>query len=124
MLQIGNVNGLPQEIHQQRWTPETATTAELPRLGGPNWDISSFWLRDASYLRFKNFELGYTLKSKFLNKAGIKAFRIFGNGQNLLTWYKLKIYDVDPESQNDNTVAAYSNYPQMKVINLGLRATF
>lgn len=124
MLQIGNVNGQPQEIHQQRWTPETAATAELPRLGGPNWDISSFWLRDASYLRFKNFELGYTLKSKLLNKAGIKAFRIFGNGQNLVTWYKLKIYDVDPESQNDNTVAAYSNYPQMKVVNLGLRATF
>lgn len=124
MLQIGNVNGTPTEIHLQRWTPETASTAVMPRLGGPNWDNSSFWLRDASYLRFKNFELGYTLRSAFLGKAGIKAFRIFGNGQNLFTWYKLKIYDVDPESQNDNTVAAYSNYPQMKVVNLGLRATF
>ncbi|GAB3419338.1 SusC/RagA family TonB-linked outer membrane protein [Niabella aquatica] len=124
MLQIGNVNGTPMEIHLQRWTPETAATAEMPRLGGPNFDNSSFWLRDASYLRLKNFETGYTFGTSFLKSVGIKSFRIFANGQNLITWYKLKIYDVDPESQNDNATAAYTNYPQMKVINLGLRATF
>ncbi len=124
MLQIGNVNGTPMEIHQQSWTPEKAGSAKMPRLGGPNWDNSSFWLKDAGYLRLKNVEMGYTLTSVWLKKLGVKSFRIFGNGQNLFTWFKLQIYDVDPESSSSSGTAAFQDYPQMKVVNLGLRATF
>lgn len=125
MFQIGNVNGIPSEIHLKRWTPETKDVAELPRLGGPNFDMSTFWLRPTDYLRLKNVELGYNFNSKLVNRIGLQNVRIYSNAANLVTWFKLKIYDVDPESINSTgTVEAYSSYPQQKIVNFGLQVTF
>ncbi|WP_316784155.1 TonB-dependent receptor [Pedobacter frigiditerrae] len=125
MFQIGNVNGIPSEIHLKRWTPETKDIAELPRLGGPNFDMSTFWLRPTDYIRLKNIELGYNFNNKLVNKIGLKNARIYTNAANLVTWFKLKIYDIDPESINSTgTVEAYSSYPQQKIVNFGLQVTF
>lgn len=125
MFQIGNVNGNPSEIHLKRWTPETKDIAELPRLGGPNFDMSTFWLRPTDYLRLKNVELGYNFNEKLVSKIGLKNARIYSNAANLITWFKLNIYDIDPESLNaSGTVEAYSSYPQQKIVNFGLQVTF
>lgn len=123
LLQIGNVNGIPAAIHLKRWTPETKDTAEYPRLGGVSFDASTFWLRPADYLRLKNVELGYHLPKPFTQKLRLKDVRFYANGLNLLTFNKLKIYDVDPESKR-GSVEAYQNYPQMKIVNFGLQVTF
>lgn len=125
MFQIGNVNGIPSEIHQKRWTPETKDIAELPRLGGPNFDMSTFWLRPTDYLRLKNVQIGYSFNDKLVNRIGLKSARIYSSAANLITWFKLNIYDIDPESLNSTgTVEAYSSYPQQKIVNLGLQVTF
>jgi len=125
MFQIGNSNGIPSEIHLKRWTPETKDSAEFPRLGGPNFDMSTFWLRPTDYLRLKNVELGYNFNEKLISRIGVKNVRIYSNAANLITWFKLKIYDVDPESINSTgTVEAYSSYPQQKIVNFGLQVTF
>lgn len=125
MLQTGNLNAVPSAIHLKRWTPETKDIAEFPRLGGPNFDMSTFWLRPTDYLRLKNVELGYTFNDKLVKKVGLSNVRVYANAMNLLTWFGLKIYDVDPESLNaTGTTEAYSSYPQQKIVNFGLSVGF
>ena len=117
-----NTRALLQSMFDDRWTPETASTATLPRASFAskinNYADSDLWLADASYLRLKNIEIAYKLNIPFLKKAGIKQFRIFGSGYNLLTIDKLKI--ADPESNTGHN----PEYPVMKVFNLGLRVGF
>jgi TonB-linked SusC/RagA family outer membrane protein len=83
-----------------RWTPQNNVNATLPRLtlgaNNNNQQSSSFWLRNADYLRLKNLELGYSLPSKMLSKAKINRLRLFVNAYNLFTVSQLA--DVDPES--------------------------
>ena len=109
-------------MFDDRWTPETASTATLPRASFTskinNYADSDLWLADASYLRLKNIEIAYKLNIPFLKKAGIKQLRIFGSGYNLLTIDKLKI--ADPESNTGKN----PEYPVMRVFNLGLRVGF
>jgi len=104
------------------WTPENPN-AEFPRLyygaNSNNSHFSSFWLRDASYLRLKNIEIGYNLKQSLLSKVNvIQAMRISLSAQNLFTWSSLKY--IDPELRS----AAGNAYPQMKNYTLGVNITF
>ncbi len=85
-----------------------------------NYLTSDFWLHDATYLRLKSVEIGYTIPARLLNKAGIKAFRVYANGFNLFTWSGLNSV-VDPEHTKDTY--GYQ-YPITKNYNVGLNITF
>ena len=62
-------------------------------------------------------ELGYTFKPKDADK-GVKAFRCFVNGQNLLTFSPLlKDWGRDPENLS-------GGYPTLKSVNAGISITF
>src|SRR5690606_30681820 len=92
---------LLQFMADQRWTPEKGQSATFPRFTNSNrgynsW-VSDFWVKDASYIRLKNFELGYSLNGNVLQRIGIQKLRIYANGYNLLTFDKLKF--IDPESK-------------------------
>ena len=105
-----------------RWTPETAATAKLPRatIDGVknNYRDSELWVKDASYLRLKNIEIGYNFRLPFMPKIGMEKMRVFMTGYNLLTFDKLKISD--PESMS----SVVPQYPVMRVINFGLNVSF
>ena len=105
-----------------RWTPETAATAKLPRatIDGVknNYRDSELWVKDASYLRLKNIEIGYNFRLPFIPKIGMEKMRVFMTGYNLLTFDKLKISD--PESMSSGV----PQYPVMRVINFGLNVSF
>lgn len=105
-----------------RWTPETAATAKLPRatIDGVknNYLDSELWVKDASYLRLKNIEIGYNFRLPFMPKIGMEKMRVFMTGYNLLTFDKLKISD--PESMSSGV----PQYPVMRVINFGLNVSF
>jgi TonB-linked SusC/RagA family outer membrane protein len=113
---------LLQYMADGRWSPETAAQATYPRmsLAGATYNAkaSDFWLKDASYLRLKNIELGYNIQASFIRKIGIKNLRAYINGYNLLTFDKLKI--ADPESKT----ATDSQYPIVKIYNIGLKVDF
>ncbi|MEJ7676205.1 MAG: hypothetical protein WKF59_26755 [Chitinophagaceae bacterium] len=79
---------------------------------------STFWLRDASFVRLKTLELGYSLPQSLLSKIRISGLRIYLNGNNLFTIDKLKIYDPEGSDERGNF------YPQSKIYNLGLNLTF
>ena len=79
---------------------------------------STFWLKDASFVRLKTLELSYTVPEDLLSKAKIKSMRIFINGNNLFTIDKLKWYD--PEGAR--TTGDF--YPQNKIYNIGINVSF
>lgn len=117
--------GKVKNMHLDRWTPETASTAKYPALHYENNDNnknpnSSLFLYNASYLRLKNVELGYTLPRNMIRFAGLQNVRVYMQGLNLLTFDGLDDVDVDPETQNGNG----SWYPVQRVINFGIDITY
>ncbi|WP_349318257.1 TonB-dependent receptor [Chitinophaga sp. MM2321] len=106
------------------WTPENPD-ARLPIVttstgSVDNFQRSTFWLRDNSYIRLKNIQLGYSLPDSWLSKVKIGKVSVFVNAENLLTFSKYK--DFDPESILDQTTIY--RYPMLKTINGGLNVTF
>ena len=106
-----------------RWTPENPSQNVFwPRMGDKavanNEQASTWWLRDMSFLRLKNLELGYTLPPVWTNKIGVRNCRLFLRGTNLLTFSKFKLWD--PELETDDGL----RYPQMKSISVGLSINF
>ena len=55
---------------------------------------STRFLEAGDYVRLRNLTLDYRLPSEISERVGIKSFRIFATGQNLLTWTD---YNGDPE---------------------------
>lgn len=78
---------------------------------------SSFWFKDATYVRLKNIEVGYTMPTSVLDKVGIDKCRFYFSGQNLFTMDKIKY--LDPE----NSASRGFYYPQQKVYTLGVNLT-
>ncbi|TWI82506.1 TonB-dependent receptor [Chitinophaga japonensis] len=116
--------GKVKPFHLGRWTPETAATATYPRLhattNANNHRLSTFWIRDASYLRIKNAEIGYQLPKRWIKRAGINYFRIYINGMNLHTWDKLDDFGLDPEVNNGRG----DMYPIQRIWNFGIDVKF
>lgn len=128
------------DFYEGRWrtenTPEENLNARWPKAFikqtyGDTWNgsASTWWLRDASFLRLKSIELGYTLPKSLTSKIGIQRWRFYINGNNLFTFDKMKI--CDPEvgtSKDDNGYAINSNgilaYPLQRMITFGTNITF
>lgn len=109
--------GTVQDQHKDRWTQDN-TDAAFPRLAFNeinNIQNSTFWMRNASYLRVKNIQVGYTLPISQGLKEHIKGLRIYASGQNLFTFDNYW-EGYDPEGP----VGDGSWYPQMKVYTVGL----
>nr|WP_294902996.1 TonB-dependent receptor [uncultured Lacibacter sp.] len=99
-----------------RWTP-TSPSTKLPRLGGySNALISSFYIEDASFLRMRNLEIGYSLPSSVIKRIGLSKVRVFLGAQNLLTFTKLENFDPE-RARGRNTD---QNVPLYKVYTFGL----
>lgn len=86
-----------------------------------NYQSSSFWTRDASYLRLKNIEIGYTLPKKWTSSLHLNSIRFYINGSNLITWTDLP-KGIDPETANMG--ANKEAYPPTKIYNMGLNIKF
>lgn len=99
-----------------RWTPENPSN-NLPRVGGQNNTIvSTFYIQDASYLRLKNLELGYTLPRRISDRINIDQLRIFAGAQNFLTFTGLEYFD--PERANGNQ--SNRGAPLYKTVTFGI----
>jgi hypothetical protein len=87
-----------------------------------NYLNSTLWTQDASYIRLKNAEIGYTIPKKILSKIKISSLRFYANGSNLLTLSKM-LPGVDPESAAAS-ITNYDPYPVTRVINFGFNVKF
>lgn len=118
----GTVGNFPSSWADNRWSPNNPN-GTYPRADDRSGEYygnyrSTFWLRNTSFLRLKNVEIGYTFPHEMLRHIGISALRVYANGFNLLTFTPLK--DYDPEGNNEQGYF----YPQQKIYNLGLNVTF
>lgn len=86
-----------------------------------NQETQTRYLQDASYIRLKNLQLGYTLTTPFMRKSGIQSLRLFASGENLFTLTGLSSI-FDPE-----TVVASTGgnvYPLSKIYSFGINVNF
>jgi len=82
-----------------------------------NEKVSTWWLRDGSFLRLKSLELGYSVPVKVIKKLNLSKVRIYVNGTNLFVISKFNLWD--PEMGSNGL-----GYPTQKVINLGMNVNF
>ncbi len=86
-----------------------------------NTQTSTFFVEDASYVRLKNMEVGYTLTDNVLKKGKIKSLRVYVNANNLITWTNV-LQGIDPETPNLG--ANFEPYPLVRTVNVGANITF
>ncbi|TKK65834.1 TonB-dependent receptor [Ilyomonas limi] len=116
---------LPTTDWLNRWTPENHSTT-LPKIyvadsypAVQNY-ASTYFLKDASFLRLKNVQLGYTLPASIMSKAGIKNLRVFVSADNVFTASKFP--GLDPERTSFSST--YVSYPQNRTITFGASVQF
>ena len=109
-----------------RWTGE-GTSNKIPRFvigDNVNWQSSDLYVKDGSYFRLKNIQLGYTLPQRLTNQVFITNLRIYVAAENLVTFTK---YDgFDPEISSGGTSLGIDRgvYPQARTLSLGFNLTF
>ena len=129
---LGGENWLPGSVQgagnmfsniDDRWTVDNPSQNVFwPRMGdratANNQQASTWWLKDMSFLRLRNVELGYTFAEQLTKKIGIRNCRLFVRGSNLLTFSGFKLWD--PELETTDGL----RYPQMKSVSIGLSINF
>lgn len=117
----GNVewNRMWKKWYTDAWTPETPNST-LPRRYSANDgarrvtnDASSFWMKDASFLRLRFLSASYSLPGSLTGKVGISGLKFYFNGSNLFVISKFGKEYYDPEMADGFT------YPIMKAFNFG-----
>lgn len=115
-------NQLAKFIADNHWSESNRNIyAVWPRLSDTsienNAKKSTWFMRDGSFLRLKQVEVGYTLPSNWVRKAGLKNLRIYFTGNNLFCFSKFKEWDV--EQAGDGL-----KYPIQRIYNIGVNLTF
>ena len=81
---------------------------------------STFWLHNVTMFRARTIEFGYSVPKAVLQRIKIQRLRIYANAYNLFSLDNLHQYGVDPETIDDNGL----QFPQNRVINVGMNLTF
>lgn len=124
-------SAIQSDVYDHVWkttnSKEENASVKYPRLslGGEagssnNSQASTWWLKSGSFLRLKNFEVGYSLPKSLLNKTFVKKFRLYLSANNLLTFSQFKLWD--PEQAKGSSDG--SGYPPNRIIILGFNTTF
>lgn len=112
---------MEKEAARKAWTLDNRDS-DYPRMGSivsnAGVNRSSFYYKNAAFLRLKNLEIGYTFPERFFGKSGIKGLRLYVGGYNLFTIDGLKT--VDPETSDEEL----QTYPQMRIYNAGVKIMF
>jgi TonB-linked SusC/RagA family outer membrane protein len=92
-----------------------------------NTRISTWWVDDASFLRLKDLQIGYSLPASVSNRIGISQARIYLSGMNLYTFTSYKGYDPEsPLNSNDPRLPGVDSnaYPIPRTLTAGIQLTF
>ena len=112
--------GVFADLYNNYWTPDNLN-AKYPRLtigtNENNNQTSTFWMVNGRYMRLKNLEIGYTLPKRIASKIAMQNLRVYVSGVNLFTISPFKLWD--PDLQTGAT-----NYPNNRIINIGLTIGF
>tara|TARA_B100001173_G_scaffold298058_1_gene295272 strand:- start:5196 stop:8600 length:3405 start_codon:yes stop_codon:yes gene_type:complete len=113
-------SGKVLEHHLDRWTPETPN-ARFPRVLSEdinNRVVSSFWLKNANYIRLKNVEIGYNFSNELISKYKLSKLRLYVSGLNIFTISDIENFDPEVPSGRGWF------YPQTKSFTAGINVSF
>lgn len=115
-------NQVLQVIADSYWSESNRNPyAFWPRLSNQsvenNAKTSTWFMQDATFLRLKSVEVGYTVPSLITKKIKVQNLRVYVSGTNLLCWSKFKLWD--PEMAGNGL-----GYPIQRVINVGINLGF
>jgi TonB-linked SusC/RagA family outer membrane protein len=141
-----------EQLHEPLWADGNALTQFLDRYHptDPNadpYDPNTQWtpgyyaytgtlafvntsanMHNASYLRLKSLEIGYTLPNKLISRSGIKSIRLFANGYNVFTITGLKYVDPEKPSGSSTFITATTQYdyayPVDRILSFGVNLKF
>ncbi|PSL46641.1 TonB-linked SusC/RagA family outer membrane protein [Chitinophaga niastensis] len=115
---------IPTTDWRNRWTPEHPSTT-MPKIyvadgyqPVQNY-ASTYFLKDASFIRLRNLQLGYTLPKNLISRIGMKSLRVYFTADNLFTISKYP--GLDPERVDEGR---YVTYPQTKTYTFGAMVQF
>ena len=111
-----------------RWTGE-GTSNTIPRFSFDqssdlNWKSSDLFVKDGSYMRIKNIQLGYTLPKRLTEIVDISKLRLYVSAENLFTFTKYEGYDPEISSGGTSIGIDRGIYPQPRVYTFGLNLSF
>ena len=80
-------------------------------------------IEDASFLRLKNVQLGYSFPTKMLKNLKIRSLRVYVSAQNIWTWTKYTGYDPEVSTRNSAMTRGfdYSSYPRTRSYTFGVK---
>jgi hypothetical protein len=125
---IGNVLTIANE-KSNRWIPAEYSgdpntenpTAHFPRLSygssQNNEQPSTFWLKGNDYLRLKNVELAYRLKSSFIRSLALESIDMSIIGENLWVWDSVKLWDPEQAASNGRSYPIQRRYTLNFIMN-------
>ena len=117
---------LPKSI-LNRWTGEGSTN-KYPRFAfdsaNENYRVSDYWMEDASFLRARNIQLGYTLPAKLTQKFFVSRLRLYAQVENAFTLTKYTGCDPEVSGGFREVGVDRGVYPQNRTITFGLNLTF
>lgn len=120
---------LPKTI-LQRWTG-AGTSDKYPKFefssANENYRVSDLWVEDASFLRARNVQIGYTLPQNLTKKVFVQRFRIYAQAENLFTLTKYT--GCDPEVSGGGSYGTEAGidrgvYPQNRTFTVGVNLSF
>jgi len=119
-LDKGNIY---KSLADDMWTPENPRQdVFFPRLrngtNGHNFQSSTWWQKDMSFLRIKDLVFGYALPKNLLSKFHVDRIRVYVIGNNLFTFSNFKLWDVELGTNNG------MRYPVMKSASIGIELNF
>ncbi len=119
---VTSKNALLKVYADNHWTETTKDLYALwPRLSPivleNNTQVSTWFMRDGSFLRLKSLELGYSVPRKVIEKFKMSVLRVYASGTNLFTFSNFDLWD--PEMAGNGL-----GYPVQKVFNVGFQLTF
>ena len=109
--------------YEDRWTVDNPSQDVFyPRLSyGPNTNngvACSWWLKNMSYLRLKNIELGWSIPQRWADRSFLSGARVFVRGTNVLTFSDFKLWDPELKSADGG------RYPLMRSFSAGVEFKF
>lgn len=106
-------------VQQQNRYPKYPRLEVMSNAGSNNTLTSDFWILDASYVKIRNIQFGYTLPRSVVKKFGASGLRFYISLDNPFT-FKSYRKGWDPENTSNNG----QYYPIMSSYSFGLTLSF
>ncbi len=110
------------------WTPSN-TNATLPALSqtiqNAETQPNSYFVEDASYLRLRNLQIGYTFPSDIASKVGMDLLRLYVQGTNLFTITDYEGFDPEVISSDNLSLGIdFQTFPVSQIFTVGINTKF